>query len=140
MKNILSILALTFFVSCNSQTKKTTETKKNETKKEMSNTIVKTDEESFVRIQKAWNEKFPDLTLHVLESPYRSISEPILDFIKTASREHPTEFITVIFPEFVTAKWHHQLLHNQTAWLIKLSLMYKKNVVVTSVKYHLETT
>ncbi len=102
--------------------------------------FVKTDEESYARIQKAWGEKFPDMTLHVLESPYRSISEPILDFIKTASREHPTEFITVIFPEFVTAKWHHQLLHNQTAWLIKLSLMYKKNVVVTSVKYHLETT
>ncbi len=102
--------------------------------------FVKTDEESYERLQKAWREKFPDMTLHVLESPYRSISEPILDFIKIASREHPTEFITVIFPEFVTAKWHHQLLHNQTAWLIKLSLMYKKNVVVTSVKYHLETT
>ncbi len=102
--------------------------------------FVKTDEESYQRMQKSWTEKFPDMHLHVLESPYRSISEPILDFIKHASREHPTEFITVIFPEFVTAKWHHQLLHNQTAWLIKLSLIYKKNVVVTSVKYHLETT
>jgi amino acid transporter len=102
--------------------------------------FVKTDEESYARMQKSWDEKFPDMKLHVLESPYRSISEPILDFIKIASREHPTEFITVIFPEFVTAKWHHQLLHNQTAWLIKLSLIYKKNVVVTSVKYHLETT
>jgi amino acid transporter len=102
--------------------------------------FVKTDEESYVRIQKMWSEKFPNMKLHVLESPYRSISEPIIDFIRQASREHPTEFITVIFPEFVTAKWHHQLLHNQTAWLIKLSLIYKKNVVVTSVKYHLETT
>lgn len=102
--------------------------------------FVKTDEDSYDRIQKAWADKFPDLKLHILESPYRSISEPILDYIKTASREHPTEFVTVIFPEFVTAKWHHQLLHNQTAWLIKISLIYKKNVVVTSVKYHLETT
>lgn len=102
--------------------------------------FVKTDEESYERIRKSWAEKFPDMKLHVLESPFRSISEPILDFIREASREHPTEFITVIFPEFVTAKWHHQLLHNQTAWLIKLALIYKKNVVVTSVKYHLETT
>lgn len=101
---------------------------------------VKTDEESYQRLQLTWNEKFPNLKLHVLESPYRSISGPILDYIDQVSKEHPTEFITVIFPEFLTAKWHHQLLHNQTAWLIKLSLIYKKNVVVTSVKYHLTTT
>jgi amino acid transporter len=102
--------------------------------------FVKTDEESYQRMITSWNDKFPNQTLHILESPYRSISEPILNFIDLVSKEHPTEFITVIFPEFVTAKWHHQLLHNQTAWLIKLSLIYKKNVVVTSVKYHLKTT
>jgi amino acid transporter len=101
---------------------------------------VKTDEESYQRMQASWNDKFPDLKLHVLESPYRSISGPILDFIDLVSKEHPTEFITVIFPEFITAKWRHQLLHNQTAWLIKLSLIYKKNVIVTSVKYHLTST
>lgn len=101
---------------------------------------VKTDDESYIRLKAAWDEKFPNLKLHVLESPYRSISGPILDYIDIVSKEHPTEFITVIFPEFLTAKWHHQLLHNQTAWLIKLSLIYKKNVVVTSVKYHLTTT
>lgn len=102
--------------------------------------FVKTDEESYERMMTSWQEKFPDKTLHVLESPYRSISEPILDFIDEISKEQPAEFITVIFPEFITAKWYHQLLHNQTAWLIKLSLIYKKNVIVTSVKYHLTTT
>lgn len=102
--------------------------------------FVKTDEEAYQRMMTSWNAKFPNLKLHVLESPYRSISGPILDFIDEVSKEHPTEFVTVIFPEFVTAHWHHQLLHNQTAWLIKLSLIYKKNVIVTSVKYHLTTT
>ena len=102
--------------------------------------FVKTDEEAYQRMMTAWNSKFPNLKLHVLESPYRSISGPILDFIDEVTKEHPTEFVTVIFPEFVTARWHHQLLHNQTAWLIKLSLIYKKNVIVTSVKYHLTTT
>lgn len=102
--------------------------------------FVKTDEESATRMIDSWNDKFPNLKLHILDSPYRSISGPILDFIDMATKEHPTEFITVIFPEFVTAHWHHQLLHNQTAWLIKLSLIYKKNVIVTSVKYHLTTT
>lgn len=102
--------------------------------------FVKTDEDAAVRLQNQWNEKFPDLKLYMLESPYRSISEPIIDFINHVAKEHPTEMTTVIFPEFVTAKWYHQLLHNQTAWLIKLSLIYKRNIVVSSVKYHLTTT
>lgn len=101
---------------------------------------VKTDDAAAVRMQESWKAKFPDMKLYTLESPYRSISGPILDFIDKVRAEHPTEFITVIFPEFVTFKWYHQLLHNQTAWLIKLSLIYKKNVIVTSVKYHLSTT
>lgn len=112
--------------------------------KSMSNDVrvvyVKTDEVSAQRMHDSWNAKFPDMQLHVLDSPYRSISGPILDFIDHVRNEHPAEFITVIFPEFVTFKWYHQLLHNQTAWLIKLSLIYKKNVIVTSVKYHLSTT
>lgn len=102
--------------------------------------FVRTDDLSYERMMDSWNSKFPNMKLHVLDSPYRSISTPILDFIDQVRKEHPTEFITVIFPEFVTAKWYHQLLHNQTAWLIKLSLIYKKNVIVTSVKYHLTTT
>ena len=101
---------------------------------------VKTDDEAYHRLKAQWDEKFPEMTLHILDSPYRSISGPLLDFIDQVDKERPTEFITVIFPEFLTARWHHQLLHNQTAWLIKLSLIYKKNVIVTSVKYHLETT
>lgn len=101
---------------------------------------VKTDETAAQRMLDTWSNKFPDLKLHVLDSPYRSISGPILNFIDQVRNEHPSEFITVIFPEFVTYKWYHQLLHNQTAWLIKLSLIYKKNVIVTSVKYHLSTT
>ena len=102
--------------------------------------FVQTDEESGARMKAAWDAKFPDRKLHFLESPYRSVSQPILKFIDDVAKEHPAEFITVIFPEFMTAKWYHQLLHNQTAWLIKLSLIYKKRVIVTSVKYHLTTT
>ncbi len=101
---------------------------------------VQTDDESGERMKASWLAKFPNKKLYLLESPYRSISEPILKFIDEVAKEHPTEFITVIFPEFVTAKWYHQLLHNQTAWLIKLSLIYKKRIIVTSVKYHLTST
>ena len=102
--------------------------------------FVETDIESGERMRQQWTDKFPDMKLYTLHSPYRSISEPILKFIDEVAKEHPSEFTTVIFPEFITAKWYHQLLHNQTAWLIKLSLLYKKRIIVTSVKYHLTTT
>ncbi len=102
--------------------------------------FVKTDEDAALRLQAQWDEKFPNLKLYTLESPYRSIAEPIIEFINLVSKEHPAEMTTVIFPEFVTAKWYHQLLHNQTAWTIKMALLYKRNIVVSSVKYHLTST
>jgi hypothetical protein len=46
--------------------------------------------------------------------------------------------ITVLLPEFVPAKWWHQLLHNQSSLLLKGALLFKKGVIVTSVPYHLE--
>lgn len=46
--------------------------------------------------------------------------------------------LTVVLPEFVTARWWHQLLHNQSSLLLKGALLFKKDVVVTSVPYHLE--
>jgi hypothetical protein len=87
-----------------------------------------------------WATKFPDKKLYVLESDYRSITKPIIKFIDQASKENPQEYITVIFPEFVTAKWYYNPLHNQTAWYIKFALIYRKNIIVTSVKYHLSST
>jgi hypothetical protein len=46
--------------------------------------------------------------------------------------------VTVVLPEFVPARWWHHLLHNQTSLLIKGSLLFRKNMVVTSVPYRLE--
>jgi hypothetical protein len=48
--------------------------------------------------------------------------------------------ITIIIPEFVTAKWWHQILHNQTAFLIRAALLFRRGKVVTSVRYHLRAT
>ena len=50
----------------------------------------------------------------------------------------PNDFITVLLPEFVPARWWHHLLHNQRALLIKGALLFRRNVVVTSVPYHLQ--
>jgi amino acid transporter len=81
-----------------------------------------------------WGEGVP---LVVLESPYRSLMEPLLEYIGQISAEHPEDYITVVLPEFVPARWWHHLFHNQRALLIKGALLFKPRTVVTSVPFHL---
>ena len=47
------------------------------------------------------------------------------------------DFLTIVMPEFVPARWWHHLLHNQRAFLIKTALHFRRNTVVTSVPFHL---
>jgi hypothetical protein len=74
----------------------------------------------------------------VLESPYRSIVQPLLQYIEQVQEEHPHKVVTVILPEFIPAKWWQHFLHNQTALQIKGALLFKMGVVVTSVPYYLK--
>ena len=73
----------------------------------------------------------------VLASPYRSLMEPLLDYVDAIQREDPSAYMTVILPEFVPHRLWQQLLHNQHALLIKAALLFRPNVVVTSVPFHL---
>ena len=74
----------------------------------------------------------------ILKSPYRSLSRPLLRYIERLSKQSEKQMITVLLPEFVPAKWWHQLLHNQSSLLLKGALLFQKGVIVTSVPYHLE--
>jgi len=84
-----------------------------------------------------WNQWGQGVALVVLESPYRSLMEPLVEYIEQLQREDPSAYITVILPEFVPHKLWQHLLHNQHALLIKGALLFKPNVVVTSVPFHL---
>jgi amino acid transporter len=75
--------------------------------------------------------------LIVLDSPYRSLMEPLLEYIEQVERERPDDYVTVVLPEFVPARWWQHLLHNQRALLIKGALLFRPNTVVTSVPFHL---
>ena len=77
------------------------------------------------------------MPLVVLESPYRSLLEPLLEYIECVDAERPDDFLTVVLPEFVPARWWQHLFHNQRALFIKGALLFKPNVVVTSVPVHL---
>jgi amino acid transporter len=89
------------------------------------------------RIVGEWNRYGMGVDLKILPSPYRSVVRPFLNFVEEMSVQHPESMITVIIPEFVTAKWWQNLLHNQTAIIIKTALAFKRRVVVTTVRYHL---
>jgi hypothetical protein len=90
-------------------------------------------------MREQWKKWYPDIPLVVLESPYRSVLEPLLDYIDQVKREEHLEMLTVLLPEYVTPHWWQGLLHNQTALLIKGALLFKKGVIVTSVPYHIES-
>jgi amino acid transporter len=75
--------------------------------------------------------------LVVLPSPFRSLMEPLLEYIEQTSAAKENDYVTVILPEFVPARWWQHLLHNQTSLLIKGALLFRPNVVVTSVPFHL---
>lgn len=95
------------------------------------------DPETTASLQALWGTLENKVPLVVLESPYRSIVQPLLQYVDQVQNEHPDQMVTVILPEFVPAKWWHHALHNQTAWQIKAALWFKRGVVVTSVPYHL---
>lgn len=89
-------------------------------------------------IHRAYKKLFPDLSVVVLESPYRSVIEPLLRFIDEVEDLRDDDKITVLLPEYVPARWWHNLLHNQTTLVLKGSLLFKPRIVVTSVPTHLK--
>lgn len=95
------------------------------------------DEMETARIKQKWDRHCMGVPLLIFDSPYRSIRDPLMEYIDEVKGIHPDGVITVILPEFVPSKWWHHLLHNQTALFIKGLLLFKKGVVSTSVPFHL---
>ena len=89
------------------------------------------------RLQQEWKRWGDGVPLIVLQSRYRSLLAPLLEYIECVDTERPNDFLTVVLPEFVPARWWHHLFHNQRALLIKGALLFKQRVIVTSVPFHL---
>jgi hypothetical protein len=88
-------------------------------------------------LRQVWAHWADGVPLVVLRSPYRSLMEPLLEYVDQLRDSDPDGYITVILPEFVPRRLWHHLLHNQHALLIKAALLFRPNVVVTSVPFHL---
>jgi amino acid transporter len=95
-------------------------------------------EDATQKLREKWPRWGNGVELVILQSPYRSLTRPLLRYVEKLSKQSENQMITVLLPEFVPAKWWHQLLHNQSSLLLKGALLFKKGVIVTSVPYHLE--
>ncbi len=89
------------------------------------------------RLEEKWGKWGFGVPLVVLSSPYRSLLTPFLDYLNHLLALGENHWVTIVIPEFVPRRWWQHLLHNQTALLIKGALLFRKNVVVTDVPYHL---
>ena len=100
--------------------------------------FVETDSAATERVRCDWEKWGNGTRIDILQSPYRSLMEPLLEYIERLQTERPHDYVTVVLPEFVPARWWQHLLHNQRALLIKGALLFQPKVVVTSVPFHLE--
>ncbi len=89
------------------------------------------------RLKADWTRFGIDMPLVILDSPYRSLVEPVLDYIDQMAREEPDLVVTVIVPQAVPKFFWQGLLHNNAAIALKLALGTRKNVVVTNIRYFL---
>ena len=105
---------------------------------------IEMDAENTEHVRHEWSEWFPDIPLEVVPSPYRSMVGPLLDYLDKTDLEHNDgRQAVLIMPEFVPARWWQSFLHNQSAWLIRAALLYRRRKsgyqhVIIDVPYHLK--
>jgi amino acid transporter len=97
------------------------------------------DDEQTKRIHQRWLEWTEDIPLVVIDSPYRELMNPLIDYIETlALNNKPDDIITVVVPEFIPNRWWHNFLHMQNATWLRFALRHVPGVVVVDVPYQVE--
>jgi hypothetical protein len=91
-------------------------------------------------VQREWETRNIPVPLKILESPYREVTKPIVDYVRNIQRQSPRDIVAVYIPEYVVGRWWEQLLHNQSALRLKGRLLFTPGVMVTSVPYQLRSS
>jgi amino acid transporter len=100
---------------------------------------VEDQDDSLDELRRQWTaHDLDDISLCVVPSPFRGTISPILDFIDAIDRQRDDDVITVVLPEVVVHRWWEQLLHNQTALILKSRLLFRRNTIVISIPTHVE--
>ncbi|SDC44781.1 APC family permease [Actinokineospora iranica] len=101
---------------------------------------VNVDDVDTKRLVAEWDKENFSVPLKVIESPYREITKPVLDYVKRVRTDNPRDVVTVFIPEYVVGHWWEQFLHNQSALRLKGRLLFQPGVMVTSVPWQLASS
>ena len=88
-------------------------------------------------LQDEWDRRDIPVPLKALDSPYREITRPVVEYVKSLRSGHPRDVVVVYIPEYVLGKWYEQVLHNQSALRLKGRLLFTPGVMVASVPWQL---
>lgn len=105
---------------------------------------VELDPDKTEEVKETWQSWCEDIPIVVVPSPYRSLLGPLMEYLEQSDKEHDDGQHTVlVLPEFIPATWWENFLHNQTAWMIKLAVLYQRRFhglgrVVVEVPFYLE--
>ncbi len=98
---------------------------------------IRTNPRETERLLAEWQTREVPVPLTVLDSPYRDMTRPAVEYIAELRRRSPRDVVAVYVPEYVVEHWWEQLLHNQSALRLKSRLLFQPGVMVTSVPYRL---
>ncbi len=98
---------------------------------------VSVDRESAAALKRQWEEYDIETPLKVLDSPYREITKPVVNYVRSIHRDSPRDVVSIFIPEYVVGHWWENLLHNQSALWLKSRLLFTPGVMVTSVPWQL---
>ena len=101
---------------------------------------VDVDEEESAALQQEWDKLQIPIELKTIASPYREITRPIVNYVKSLRRDSPRDVVMVYIPEYVVGHWWEQLLHNQSALRLKSRLLFTPGVLVASVPWQLKSS
>ncbi|MGA5423737.1 APC family permease [Streptomyces lavendulocolor] len=91
-------------------------------------------------LKEEWERRGINVPLKILDSPYREVTRPVIEYVRNIRRESPRDAVSVIIPEYVVGHWYEHLLHNQSALRLKGRLLFTPGVMVTSVPYQLQSS
>ena len=101
---------------------------------------VSVDPEETRALQEEWDRRGIPVPLKVLDSPFREVTDPVIDYVRSLRRGSPRDLVTVLIPEYVVGHWWEHLLHNQSALRLKGRLLFTPGVMVTSVPWQLKSS
>ena len=101
---------------------------------------VSVDPEETRELQAEWDRRGIPVPLKVLDSPFREVTDPVIEYVRNLRRGSPRDLVTVVIPEYVVGHWWEHLLHNQSALRLKGRLLFTPGVMVTSVPWQLQSS